>query len=216
MLSANDPSEGRNRPADAPATSGVADATCEATPRQTEGPYYFDAGKVRRDITEGKPGIPLSVRLRLVETGSCEPIPGAAVDIWHTDAEGRYSGYRRQGDDGADTTGETFLRGTQFTDADGLVEFETLYPGWYRNRTVHIHFKAYTDDEHLLTSQLYFPGVITAAVSAIPPYSLRNSPGNNNESDDILMTSPANEALLGQVARDGDGYVVWLTVGIAR
>ena len=72
----------------------------DVTPGQTEGPYYLDVGKVRRDITEGKPGTPLVVALRLVEAGSCEPIRGAFVDIWHTDAAGQYSGFRGQGDDG--------------------------------------------------------------------------------------------------------------------
>ena len=81
-----------------------------------------------------------------MEAGSCAPIAGAMVDIWHTDGYGRYSGFRGQGSDGADTTGETFLRGTQVTDGDGLVEFETIYPGWYPGRTAHIHFKAYTEE----------------------------------------------------------------------
>src|SRR5262245_19767994 len=30
--------------------------TCELYPAQTEGPYYFDAELVRKDITEGKLG----------------------------------------------------------------------------------------------------------------------------------------------------------------
>ena len=80
----------------------------------------------------GKPGAPVLVALRLVEAGSCAPIPGALVDMWHTDAAGRYSGFPGQGSDGADTTGETFLRGTQVTDPDGLVEFETITLGGIR------------------------------------------------------------------------------------
>ena len=204
-------------PASTPESVEVTEITCDVTPQQTEGPYYFDAGQVRRDITEGKPGVPLLVRLRLMETGSCEPIRDAAVDIWHADTAGRYSGYPRQGDDRADTSGETFLRGTQFTDADGLVEFQTVYPGWYRNRTVHIHFKAHTDERNLVTSQIYFPDGITDTVYSTQPYSARGPRRATNENDEILMSTPANEALLGHVARNGNGdrYVVSLTIGVA-
>lgn len=72
----------------AAALAEVARPSCDITPRQTEGPYYFDAGQVRRDITESKPGTPLLVKLHLVEAGSCEPIRDAVVDIWHPDAAG--------------------------------------------------------------------------------------------------------------------------------
>ena len=99
-------------------TPSGSEGECAITPRQTEGPYYLDVGQVRRDITEGKLGTPLLVRLHLVEAGSCAPIGDASVDIWHTDAEGQYSGFGGQGDDGTDTSGETFLRGTQVTDAE--------------------------------------------------------------------------------------------------
>ena len=189
--------------------------SCDVTPQQTEGPHYFDAGQVRRNITEGKPGTPLLVQLRLVESGSCEPIRDAVVDVWHVDAAGRYSGYQRQGDDRIDTSGETFLRGTQFTDADGLVEFETIYPGWYRNRTVHIHFRAYTDEWDLVTSQIYFPDSITDNVQSTQPYSERGPERATNEYDGIFMGIPSNEALLGHVERHEDGYVVSLTIGVA-
>ena len=92
-------------------------------------------------------GMPTAVlvKLRLVEAGSCEPIRDAIVEIWHPDAAGQYSGYRGPGDNRADTSGETLLRGMQITDTNGNVEFVTIYPGWYPGRTVHIHFKAYRD-----------------------------------------------------------------------
>ena len=61
----------------AAALAEVTRPSCDITPRQTEGPYYFDAGQVRRDITESKPGTPLLVKLHLVEAGSCEPIRDA-------------------------------------------------------------------------------------------------------------------------------------------
>ncbi|MDE0269111.1 MAG: hypothetical protein OXI96_08810 [Acidimicrobiaceae bacterium] len=206
-----------NPAADIPASSTpepeIITTTCDVvTPEQTEGPFYFDAGQVRSNITEGKPGIPLLVRIRLVRVGSCEPIRDAAVDIWHADAAGHYSGYPRQGRDRVDTSGETFLRGRQFTDADGLAEFETIYPGWYEGRTVHIHFKAYSEERGLITSQLYFPDDITAKVLSTQPYSARSYGNRTNEDDGIFDDTPQSEALMGHLTSNGDGYIVSLTV----
>ena len=152
------------------------------------------------------------VELQLVESGSCEPIRDAVVDIWHPDAAGQYSGYRGPGDNGTDTSGETFLRGMQITDANGLVEFVTIYPG----RTVHVHIKAYTDQRSFVTSQMYFPDDITDIIYLAEPYSARGPRSTRNENDSILLGNPANLALLGHVAQNGDGYVVSLTIGIVR
>src|SRR5205814_4115561 len=66
--------------------------TCVLAPELTEGPYYLPNEAVRRDITEGKPGTPLRLHLTVVSTSSCKPLKGAAVDIWHADASGVYSG----------------------------------------------------------------------------------------------------------------------------
>ena len=182
---------------------------CVVRPRQTEGPFYFDVGLVRRDITESKPGTPLLVAIHLVQAGSCQPIRDAVVDIWHADAIGQYSGYRGQGDDGTDTSGETFLRGIQVTDANGLAEFETIYPGWYPGRTVHIHFKAYTSEQQFITSQLYFPDETTDAALLAEPYSSRGPRGTTNANDSIFSSE-----LVGRVTRNADGYLVSLAVGI--
>ena len=145
------------------------------------------------------------VALRVLEAGSCAPIGGALMDIWHTDACGRYPGFRGQGFDGADTSRETFLRGTQMTDADGLVEFETIYPGWYPGRTAHIHFRAYTEEGSLVSSQLYFPDEVTEVVYAGAPYSLRGDRGTRNGNDGVLR---------GDMVEDREGWVVELVVGV--
>ena len=202
--------------ASAAAIAEVSQTSCEATPQQTEGPFYFDIGELRREITEGKAGTPLLVALRFVEAGSCEPIRDVFVDIWHTDAAGQYSGYPGQGDDRADTSGETFLRGRQVTDADGRVEFETIYPGWYPGRTVHIHFRAFTSERRLIASQLYFPDDVSDAVFESEPYAARESRGTTNTNDSVGRDDAALQALMGQVTSNGDGYVVSLTVGVVR
>ncbi|MFI1394382.1 intradiol ring-cleavage dioxygenase [Streptomyces sp. NPDC020681] len=77
--------------------SGTATATGEVcyrlTSETTEGPYYIDADKIRRDITEDREGIPMTLRLKVIDSDTCKPLKGAAVDIWHCDALGIYSGY---------------------------------------------------------------------------------------------------------------------------
>ncbi len=77
---------------------------CRMTPEAVEGPFYFDPDLDRADITEGRLGIPLPLVLQVIEGATCVPIEGARVDVWHCDAIGHYSGYDRQGDDGAIST----------------------------------------------------------------------------------------------------------------
>ena len=117
-------------------------------PELTEGPYYLDLDLVRRDITEGRPGVPFDLAVKVVDATSCEPLEGAAVDVWHCDAEGAYSGV--QGDSG------TFLRGVQMTGADGVADFTTIFPGWYTGRAVHVHLKVALAGDDVHTGQLFF------------------------------------------------------------
>src|SRR5829696_4157318 len=144
----------------------IAGDTCPPTPRQTEGPFYFDPRLVRRDIKEGRPGMPLRLRLQVVAAADCSPAGRARVDLWHCDAAGAYSGYDRER-----SAGEAWLRGTQLADADGVVAFDTLYPGWYPGRATHIHCKAWTADGREITSQIYFPDELSDLVYAESPYA---------------------------------------------
>ncbi|WP_405389841.1 intradiol ring-cleavage dioxygenase [Streptomyces sp. NBC_01102] len=73
--------------------AGQGEACYRLTSETTEGPYYIDADKIRKDITEDKEGIPMTLRLKVIDSDTCKPLKRAAVDIWHCDALGIYSGY---------------------------------------------------------------------------------------------------------------------------
>jgi hypothetical protein len=178
----------------------IAGDSCPLTPRQTEGPFYFDPRLVRRDIREGRPGVPLRLRLQVVGAGDCAPHPRARVDIWHCDSAGAYSGYA-----GERTQGETWLRGTQLTDADGVVAFETLYPGWYEGRAVHVHVKARTADGLEIASQIYFADALSDRIHGEGPYSGHQGRRVRN-GEDGLFRSAGGAAPLATVVRSAAGY----------
>ncbi len=200
----------------AAATGGASDTpVCVLTPEATEGPFYFDTEMLRRDITEDRVGAPLTMGVHVMRVGeTCEPLPDALVDIWHTDAGGAYSGYGGQ-PGGLDTSGETFLRGIQVTDGDGVASFETIYPGWYPGRTVHVHFKVHHAGTTFATSQFYFDDDTTDQVYLQTPYRDRPDRSTRNDNDDVLRGDPAEANLLASVVEDGDGYAGTITVGVA-
>lgn len=135
---------------------------CLVQPELTEGPFYIDPELVRADITEGRAGLPLLLRLQVV-SADCTPIAGARVDVWHCDAQGVYSGVENLGG-GPDARGESFLRGTQMTDAAGVATFQTIFPGWYPGRTTHVHYKVFLDGDAVLTSQIFFDEAVNQSI----------------------------------------------------
>lgn len=187
--------------------SGAATPDCVLMPELTEGPYYLDLDLVRSDIAEGRPGLPLDLRVALVDADTCEPIEGAAVDLWHCDAEGAYSGVQ-----GAE--GETFCRGVQMTDGDGVAEFRTVFPGWYTGRAVHIHVKVQVDGDETHTGQLFFDPAATSAVYALEPYSERGEQDVANTSDGIYSESGGVTVVAVDVGPDSSSGSV--TLGVQR
>lgn len=187
---------------------------CAIIPEVTEGPYYFDPAIERSDITEGRPGIPLRVRLQVVDA-ECAALEGARVDIWHCDATGVYSGYANQGDDGTvDTTGETFMRGTQFADANGIVSFETIYPSWYRGRTTHIHFKVFIAENVILTGQIFFPDGLSEYIYLnVAPYNDRASERDTLNSNDSIAAE-ATRASYAFIKEMEEEYLAAMIIGV--
>jgi protocatechuate 3,4-dioxygenase beta subunit len=189
--------------------AGVASGaiSCVLTPELTEGPYYVPGEKLRRDITEGKPGTPLLLRLTVLDASTCRAVAGAAVDVWHCDAQGVYSGAI------ARNRGTNFLRGVQRTDAKGLATFQTIYPGWYPGRAVHIHVKVHVGGSVVHTGQLFFPAAVTAAVYRRTPYRAHGTqPDTPNPSDAIFRNGGSKGMLV--ITRSGAGYVGAIAMGV--
>ncbi|MEO8686213.1 MAG: intradiol ring-cleavage dioxygenase [Devosia sp.] len=187
---------------------------CVITPEVTEGPYYFDPAMQRNDITEGRPGVPTRIRLQVVDA-ACLPMADARVDIWHCDATGLYSGYAGQGNDRtADTTGQTFMRGTVFTDAKGIAEFTTVYPGWYRGRTTHVHFKVFLDQTNILTGQIFFPDALSEYLYLnVAPYNERGAERDTLNTNDNIATQ-ATRASFAYVKEMEAEYLVAMIIGV--
>lgn len=192
----------------------ISSNVCMLATEVTEGPYYIDPELVRADITEGKEGVAMDMVIQVVDA-SCRPLAGARVDIWHCDAQGNYSGYANQGSDGTlDTSGETFLRGTQMADARGIVTFRTIYPGWYRGRTTHIHHKVFLDETNVLTGQIFFPDALSQYLyDNVPPYNDRASARDTVNSNDGIAEEAGEGAYAG-VRETGDRYVATLVIGV--
>ncbi|MCX5332767.1 MULTISPECIES: intradiol ring-cleavage dioxygenase [unclassified Streptomyces] len=219
-----------------------AEVCYKLTSETTEGPYYIDADKLRRDITEDKEGIPLVLDLKVIDSETCKPIRNAAVDIWHCDALGIYSGYESLSTGGGGTaptdapsgapsgtpTGEPpsgapsggtggggheeptdderYLRGTWRTDKHGKVTFKTIFPGWYRGRTVHIHTKVHVGGEWTdagyeggntcHTGQFFFDETSVLASAEVEPYSTSTTERTTLDEDTIYDQSGTTGGLL--------------------
>src|SRR3954454_10764947 len=204
--------------AQSPLTAAAFEAlgTCSLTPEKTPGPFPLDQQFDRRAITEGVPGQPMRLGLRVVDK-SCSPVPGAKVEIWHTDSTGDYSAFIDNGGGKDEGPGTTFLRGTQTADDDGIVEFLTVYPGWYHGRAVHIHLRVHVDDATVLTSQMFFDAAYTASVYSTAPYAEFGLPDTSNASDSIAGDPQTEGTLLhtssGETS-NGTGTVALLNLGI--
>ena len=134
-------------------------ASCTLIPVETAGPFPLDLTEnttfFRQDIRESKTGIQLNLKIKIIGNENCLPMENVRVNIWHCDKDGLYSGYSQTNNPGQ--SGLTYLRGYQFTDSNGEVEFVTIFPGWYNGRICHIHFQAYVNSSYAAISQLTFP-----------------------------------------------------------
>jgi protocatechuate 3,4-dioxygenase beta subunit len=195
---------------------------CVVRPELTIGPYFVDDQLNRSDIRSEpsnnsvKEGVPLLLNIIVASVGdnSCTPIEGAQVDIWHCDANGQYSGVS---DQGFDTTEQKFLRGYQLTDASGAVKFQTIYPGWYSGRAVHIHFtirtKGANSEDYQFTSQFFFDDTLTDQVHSLEPYASKGQRDTRNSNDNIY-NGGGDQLLLNLDGDTTNGFTTSFNVGL--
>ena len=204
-----------------PSATGVA-LDCVVRPELTIGPYFVDGqlnrSDIRSDPSDGsvKEGVPLTLNINVASVGnnSCAVIEGAQVDVWHCDANGQYSGVS---DQGFDTQGQQFLRGYQLTNANGAVQFQTIYPGWYSGRAVHIHFtvrtKAADGQEYQFTSQFFFDDNLTDQVHTQQPYAGKGQRDTRNQNDNIFQGG-GDQLLLNLQGDTTNGYTGSMSIGL--
>jgi protocatechuate 3,4-dioxygenase beta subunit len=195
---------------------------CGLVAEQEIGPYYIANELLRSNIREDKPGVPLSLRIVLLDSRTCRPLPDAAVDVWHCDALGLYSGFVKQSEgrgpggpppggmmrppgpppDGMmgppqnhPTDKLTFLRGIQLSNENGIVDFQTVFPGFYMGRTNHIHFKVrvnghstgktYQSGHTSHTGQIFFPEELAVKLMDYEPYRQHAIHRTTQAEDDV-------------------------------
>jgi len=205
----------------APTSTNTAIPSCVVKPQVTEGPYFVDErlnrSDIRTDPSDGstKDGVPVRLVFNVsrLDGTACAPLQGAQIDVWHCDAAGLYSDQAAN-----NTVGKKFLRGYQVTDANGVAQFLTIFPGWYQGRTIHIHFKirliSGSKATYEFTSQLFFDDATTAGILAQPPYNLRGAPDTPNSGDGIYRGGNAGAQLTLPLAREGSGYTGTFDIGL--
>jgi protocatechuate 3,4-dioxygenase beta subunit len=199
----------------APPWDAVPTCTASATDGAGQGPFFIhnreradDVDLFREDIRgrynqDAEPGTEMHLHLRVLNaTENCRNAPVAGIDVyvWHTDAQGYYSGFGEPGEQNPDVryagrpgrndldNRHRFCRGAGVTDANGVVSFRSIFPGWYNGRDVHIHLLAihpgsesrgrevYRERGHILTTQFYFePDLIDRVHKASQPYLRRTT-----------------------------------------
>jgi len=182
--------------------------TCLLTPEVTAGPYWVPESLTRRNITEGKPGLPLVIRFTVLNAKTCKPISNADVEIWHADALGNYSAVN-----GAPTR---YLRGHQKANATGKAEFLTIFPGWYPGRTPHIHMKVSVGGNVVHTGQVFLNEKITTTVYKQAPYVRHGAYDTPHASDNIYSQAGGStaELKLSKRANGLKGYLGTIAVGV--
>ena len=162
--------------------------TCTMLKDALEGPFFFCTNPGVADIARGQPGAPLVIALCAINATTCQPFADAVIDVWHCDAMVLYAGQNLAVDEpltsakhAPPVNDDRHCRSAQRSDADGIAEFRSIYPGYYVERAIHIHFKVHIGNRAFLTNQALLPETDNAAVLSMAPYNVpRKSPRVRN------------------------------------
>ncbi|KAH9897129.1 protocatechuate 3,4-dioxygenase beta subunit [Xylariomycetidae sp. FL2044] len=234
---------------EAPYYDTIQNDTCILTETTTEGPYVWPQSQtLRQDITEDQPGIPMLLDIGVMDVETCEPLPDVLVDIWHCNATGSYSSFTGRDPntpyeelldqlnmtifDDLHTDSSTFLRGLWPTDVQGVTEFTTIVPGFYIERTIHIHVQVHEDyvirgngtvasSNTVSTGQLFMDEALSEQLMALEPYASHTEiDRTTNDVDSIYAQQSANgyDPILSIVPMDGEnvenGVIGYITIGV--
>lgn len=207
-------------------------SSCILSPEVTQGPYYVAGEYVREDICEDQEGVELILDTQVIDVNTCDPVPDAVIEIWHCNSTGVYSGIAAGGNgDSSDLSNlnATFLRGLQSTDAEGVAQFKTLFPGHYTSRATHIHVLAHFNGTQYANGtysggyvshvgQLFFDQDLITQVEATAPYSTNTQQITLNSADQILASEAATTDPLIEYSLLGSdvsaGIFGWVAFGI--
>lgn len=203
--------------------SGSGSGTCAVAPTETEGPFptHTPSSYVRSDIRDGRAGVPITINVTIQNTNSsCAALAGAIVDIWHCDKDGNYSEYGGTGMQSTDYTAVHFLRGRQTTDANGLVTFTSIFPGWYTGRSTHIHVHIYNSaGTSLKITQIAFPEGSSSAVTIVNTTATGYTKGMSgytlNANDNVFSDDTAGVEIATVTGSVAAGYTLTHTIKVA-
>ncbi|KAJ4150378.1 hypothetical protein LMH87_011130 [Akanthomyces muscarius] len=210
-------------------------SSCVLSPEEILGPYYVAGESIRSDITEDQTGVPVHLDISFIDVNTCQPLVDSWVDVWQANATGVYGGVVQEGfenrnDTWEETWGLTWLRGIQKTDTDGAVHFETIFPGHYEGRTLHIHVLTHPhatplpnntiiDERASHVGQMYFDQDLVDRVEQLAPYNTNHQPVTSNAEDEFLqgdLEAGGYPYLQYQLVGDKleDGLLAWLNLGV--
>ncbi len=157
----------------------------------------------------------LRLHFHVMNANTCKPLKNAAVDIWHCDALGEYSGVAKRAEGEETDDSSTFMRGIQLSGADGWCDFTTIVPGWYPGRTTHIHTKVHVRgdvrDHHYVgghishTGQVFFTERLMETVEKLAPYSKSTTVRLHNDQDSIYREAGGSTAIV-KTSQIRDGH----------
>jgi protocatechuate 3,4-dioxygenase beta subunit len=193
-----------------PFASGIG-STCTLYKSSTLGPCHA-ATVERKDISEAQAGLPVRLAF-LVVNASCQPMPGATVELWHANPAGLYSGSDASNmctNGNSAARAARWFRGIQTADANGRVDFDTCFPGWYSSRSVHIHFIVRVGGTEYLTSQLFFDDALNnEIISTQVVYSSRGAKDTTNASDKVINESSLVDPFFQTQKMDDGALLAW-------
>ncbi|KAH7322177.1 aromatic compound dioxygenase [Rhizoctonia solani] len=218
-----------------PTFQTIQNSTCVTAPEVTEGPYYIANELLRSDVRESQTGVNLVLDIGVMDTRTCTPLQNALVEIWACNATGAYSGFTTPPARGNSMSDQfTWLRGGFATNSEGMVEFRTIYPGYYTGRTIHVHAMVQTnyqvDNNGSIVShagqvrhmgQIYFDDGVNDQVLAHPAYQATSQRRTRNDQDGLLRSGSANgynavasTSFLGNNGDVNGGILGYITLGV--